>query len=166
MRGRKPLNCYTGIMNVRQTLEHITADILSQHDGIFLVEVTQQQEHYEFVLDGDKPMGIYDISYFAKEINRAADEQMPEAQYSLDVASPGADSPLRMLRQYPKHVGREFEFSLLDGTELKGKLIAVEGENLLVESFKSLKPKKHEKPEQVTIGFHQIKQAKIILSFK
>ncbi len=153
-------------MNVRQTLEFITADILSQHDGIFLVEVTQQQEHYEFVLDGDKAMGIYDISYFAKEINRAADERMPEAQYSLDVASPGADSPLKLLRQYPKHLGREFQVTLMDGNTLKGKLNNIDGEKLTFEYYKSIKPKKNEAPENVTIEFNQIKQANIILSFK
>ncbi len=151
---------------MRQTLEHITADILSQHDGIFLVEVNQDREHYEFVLDGDKPMGIYDISYFAREINRAADEQMPEAQYSLDVASPGADSPLKLLRQYPKHIGREFHIVLQDEQVIKGKLKAINGEELSFEHYKSEKPKKNEAPQEVTIPFNHIKQANIILSFK
>jgi len=153
-------------MNVRQTLENITADILSQHDGIFLVEVNNQQDYYEFVLDGDKPMGIYDISYFAREINRAADEQMPEAQYSLDVASPGADSPLKLLRQYPKHIGREFQLTLIDDSTLKGKLMSVEDQILTFEFFSNPKPKKNEAPETRGIEFNQIKQANIILSFK
>jgi ribosome maturation factor RimP len=153
-------------MNVRQTLENITADILSQFDGIFVVEINQKHDNYEFVLDGDKPMGIYDISYFAREINRQADEQMPEAQYSLDVTSPGADSPLKLLRQYANHVGRNFQLSLADDSALKGKLIAVEGEKLTFEYYKNEKPKKNEAPEKVEIEFKQIKQANIILSFK
>jgi ribosome maturation factor RimP len=153
-------------MNVRQALEHITADILSQHDGIFMVEMNQKNEHYELILDGDKPMGIYDISYFAKEINRQADEQMPEAQYSLDVTSPGAESPLKLLRQYPKHIGREFRLLLTDGSILKGRLESIEGEKLTFAYYKNLKPKKNEAPEKVIIDFQQIKEANIILSFK
>jgi ribosome maturation factor RimP len=152
-------------MNVKQTLEDITADVLSRHEGIFLVELNQRQEHYEFVIDGDKAMGIYDISSLAREINKTADERMPEAQYSLDVASPGADSPLKMLRQYPKHIGREFQVKLDDGDNFKGRLTAVDDDKLVFEIRKE-KPKKNEAPEMVTVEFNQIKQANIILSFK
>lgn len=152
-------------MNVRQTLENITTDILSRHEGVFLVEVNQKQDHYEFVLDGDKAIGIYDISSLAREINKAADEQMADATYSLDVTSPGADSPLKLLRQYPKHIGREFLVNMKDGNSFKGKLKGIEGLQLNFE-MKNDKPKKNQVPELVTIEFNQIKQANIILSFK
>jgi ribosome maturation factor RimP len=91
---------------------------------------------------------------------------MPEENYTLDVGSPGADSDIKLLRQYPKHVGREFSIILKDDTELTGKLLSVTGETLSIEHFENPKPKRHEKPVAKDINYNDIKKANIILSFK
>ena len=90
----------------------------------------------------------------------------PEEKYSLDVASPGADSDLKLLRQFPKHKGREFQVSLTDSTSFNGKLLNVEGETLQFETFRQEKPKKKDLPEILDIPYSNIKKANIILSFK
>lgn len=153
-------------MNVEKELNEIVSKVLEQHPGIFLVETNHLGPNYEIVIDGDKPLGIYDISAVSREINHIADEKMPEEKYSLDVASPGADSDLKLLRQFPKHTGREFQVSLTDSTSFNGKLLNVEGETLQFETFRQEKPKKKDLPEILDIQYSNIKKANIILSFK
>lgn len=153
-------------MNVEKELNEIVNAVLAERSGIFLVETGRQQDNYEIVIDGDKPLGIYDISDISREINKLADERMPDEKYSLDICSPGADSDLRLIRQYPKHIGREFNLTLKDETSMKGKLLAVENDILTFEAFKNPKPKRNEVPEIVKVKYSEIKKANIILSFK
>jgi ribosome maturation factor RimP len=153
-------------MNVEKELNGIVAEVLENHSGVFLVQAIHKQKNHEIVIDGDLPLGIYDISAISREINQLADERMPEEEYSLDVASPGADSDLLLLRQYPKHIGREFNVLLKDETNIIGILKSVESEMLEFEGFKTAKPKKKDLPEVTKINYQEIKKANIILSFK
>lgn len=151
---------------MRQALEDITKEVLAQHEGVFVVEINQHSDNYEFILDGDKPLGIYDISSIAREVNKKADEQMPEAAYNLDMSSPGADSPLKLIRQFPKHTGREFKVAMKDGSSISGKLLTVEGNILSFEYYPDQKARKKGQAESISIPFEDIQQASIILSFK
>lgn len=154
-------------MSVSQTLNEILNSVLLEHPNVFLVEAKHHQQDHEFILDGDQPIGIGAISAISRSLNHFAEEKLPaEEIYTIDVCSPGADSPLKMLRQYPKHIGREFEIILSDDTTIKGHLSAVNNEDLSFEYFKSAKPKKTELKESISIPFNQIKKATIILSFK
>ena len=153
-------------MNVEKELNAIVAQVLENHPGIFMVQAIHKQKEHEIVIDGDMPLGIYDISAISREINQLADERMPEEEYSLDVASPGADSDLLQIRQYPKHIGREFNVLLKDETNIIGILKSIEAESLEFEGFKTAKPKKKDLPEVTKINYQEIKKANIILSFK
>lgn len=153
-------------MNVDQQLESILAKVLENYPGVFLVESHHTKTKHEFIIDGDKALGIYDISEIGRSVNHIADETMPDEKYTLDICSPGADSDLKMLRQYPKHVGREFAVELSDESSFEGHLRAVNGHLLTFEYFTSAKPKKNEAPVTTDIPFENIKKAHIILSFK
>lgn len=154
-------------MSVSQTLNEILNSVLIEHPNVFLVEAKHHQQSHEFILDGDQPLGIATISAISRSLNHFAEEQLAaEEVYTIDVCSPGADSPLKMLRQFPKHIGREFEIILTDDTTFKGHLTAVNNEELSFAYFKSAKPKKSEEKENISIPFNQIKKATIILSFK
>lgn len=153
-------------MNVQNQLESIVSKVLEERPGIFLVESHHDNQSHEFVIDGDKPLGIYDISDIGRAINHQAEELMPDENYTIDVCSPGADSDMKMIRQYPKHIGREFNVILDDETEFKGKLTDVKENTLTFTYFAKAKPKKNEEPELKTVQFNQIKKAHIILSFK
>lgn len=154
-------------MELKPQLKRILEDVLVNYEHIFLVDIHQHQNEFEFTLDGDQLLGIHDISSISRQFNKIADELLPEAEYSIDIATPGADSPIKLFRQYPKHVGREFQVTLnTDNQSFNGKLIAVEEPFLTFEFYKVEKPKKKDLPEQIKLTIDQIKQAQIILSFK
>lgn len=153
-------------MNIENQLEAIVSKVLEAYPHVFLVESHHGKNKHEFVIDGDNALGIYDISEIGRSINHIADETMPDANYTLDVTSPGADSDIKLLRQYPKHIGREFHVELKDETVFEGHLKSVENDKLVFEYFAGKKPKKNEAPIVQEVGFDNIQKAHIILSFK
>lgn len=149
-------------MSIENKLDQILSAVLVEHPGVFLVNAAHKQLQHEYTIDGDKALGIYDIADIARKVNKIAEEELEQENYSIDVSSPGADSDLVLLRQYPKHIGREFFVQTAEET-FSGKLLSVEDQTLTFEKVLKLKPKK---TESIKIEFNQIIKAHIILSFK
>lgn len=112
-------------------------------------------------LDNDKGISIDDCISVSRAIEHNLDREAED--FSLQVTSPGADKPLKVWRQYVKNLGRSVEVTLLDGKVETGKMVAVTDEGITLE----IKPAKSKLPiTKVEISKDQIKQTKIILSFK
>lgn len=112
-------------------------------------------------LDNDKGISIDDCISVSRAIEHNLDRETED--FSLQVTSPGADKPLKVWRQYIKNLGRSVEVTLLDGKVETGKMVEVTDEGITLE----IKPAKPKLPiTKVEISKDQIKQTKIILSFK
>ena len=153
-------------MNVEKELNEIVAKVLEAHPSVFLVQAIHNQKNHEISIDGDSALGIYDLSAISREINQIADERMPEEAYSLDIATPGAESDLLLLRQFPKHIGREFNVVLKNEQVIQAHLISVNDHTLEFEINRNAKNKKKNPIEILKINFEEINKANIILSFK
>lgn len=144
--------------NINQKIAEIV-----EKTGFFPVEIivrgNPNKRVIEVFIDGVKDVSASDCAGVSREINEAL-ETMPEAgsDYRLDVSSPGVDKPLKFLKQYPKHINRNFEVSYKSGDDTKkltGKLMSVDEEELTFLSNKV----------EVKINFNNIKKAKVIVSF-
>ncbi len=154
-------------MSLNNKLSQLLNEVLQQYPELFLIDENHNQSFHEFVIDGDAPIGIAQIASVSRQLNKLAEEQIPaEENYSIDVTTPGADSPLKNIRQYNKHIGRNFNVILTDESQISAKLLAVENQELTFQYFENPKPKKTELPIEKAIPYNQIKQAHIILSFK
>jgi ribosome maturation factor RimP len=112
-------------------------------------------------LDNDKGISIDDCISVSRAIEHNLDREAED--FSLQVTSPGADKPLKVWRQYVKNLGRSVEVTLLDGKVETGKMISVTDDGITLESI----PVKPKAPiTKIEISKDQIKQTKIILSFK
>jgi ribosome maturation factor RimP len=145
--------------NIAQKIAEIV-----ERKGFFPVEViirgTPSKRVIEVFIDGEKDVTADDCANVSREINSEF-ENLPEAgnDYRLDVSSPGVDKPLKFLKQYPKHIKRNFEVLYKSGEETKkisGKLIDVEKEDLTF-LCKNV--------GEVKINFNNIKKAKVTVSF-
>lgn len=121
----------------------------------------------EVLIDGDTPVTIDDCvglsRFIEKNLNR------DEEDFSLDVSSHGAASPLLFKRQYNKHIGRNFTVTLIDDTLTEGELESV-NDNELTLKFVSRENKPIGKgkiniEKRVQIPFNKIKESKIKLKF-
>lgn len=117
------------------------------------------------LLDGDEGIKIEDCARVSRHINQKMEEDgLEEALISLEVSSPGVDFPLKFERQYPQHVGRTLAIKLLDGKEIEGKLISIDGAVIAVEEKIKEKGKKVSL-NNISLALSEIAEAKIKVTF-
>jgi ribosome maturation factor RimP len=112
-------------------------------------------------IDGDHGITIDDCSRLSRFLESRLDRDKED--FELNVSSHGADQPLKFRRQYVKNIGRSLRVTRHDGSQVTGKIMTV-GDNtltLLVESGKGKKA-----VSEVSLQFDEIKEAKVVLSFK
>ena len=90
------------------------------------------------------------------------EQDIIEGRYILEVSSPGADKPLKLIRQYAKHVGRELEVLTNENKKHQGVLIGMDNENIEL-SIKSGKVKKELKSETLKLPFEEIEHSKVVI---
>lgn len=134
--------------------------------NLFIVEIKGIAVKRAMVLlDGDEGVKIEDCARVSRHINQKMEEDgLEEALISLEVSSPGVDFPLKFERQYPQHVGRTLAIKLLDGKELEGKLLSIDGAVIAVEEKIKEKGKKVSL-NNISLALSDIAEAKIKVTF-
>ncbi len=139
------------------------------NDEIFLVDVNIKGKvnnmKIQVFIDGDNLVGIDECSKISRKLTDELEEKaMIEGRYVVEVSSPGVDKPLKFLRQYPKHVGRELELLTNDKKKFQGVLLSVVKDEIEL-SVKSGKVKKEIKSESLKLNFDEIEKATVVLRF-
>jgi ribosome maturation factor RimP len=121
----------------------------------------------EVFIDGDNGLGINDCVDLSRHIEKNLNRDVED--FSLEVSSPGATIPLKLSRQYIKHIGRDIELKLTDGTFITGTLTEIENGNLtLTTTSRENKPVGKGKinvTKTHNIELQKIKESKIKLKF-
>ena len=123
----------------------------------------------EIFIDADSGLTINQCA----KINRYLQSYIDEAgwlgeKYTLDVSSPGVGSPLKVIRQYHKNIGRTVEVKYKEGGKQKGILTVVNDKAITVESKERVKEGKKKKTITIStvIAFEKIKETRVKVSFK
>jgi ribosome maturation factor RimP len=115
------------------------------------------------IVDGDNGITIDDCANLSRALGDAIHEQNFLEDYTMEVTTPGIDQPLKLVRQYPKHVGRSLKIELKDKMVVRGKLLEADEHGITVEE--DAKSKKAAKTvKQLT--FDQIDKTFVLVSFK
>ncbi|WNJ16069.1 ribosome maturation factor RimP [Pontibacter sp. G13] len=150
--------------------------IEEEFPDVFLVSIRfyQAKQHVlDIKVDTDAGISMSECAKISRKLGRQMEEEeMINIPFRLEVSSPGIGSPLVLHRQYVKNIGRHLQVTLLDGAVHKGKLIAVEEDHMVLEPIlsksKSKKARQKENPdgpENITVEFSGIKEAKVIVVF-
>ena len=115
------------------------------------------------IVDGDNGITIDDCANISRALSDAIDKENMLEDYGLEVTTPGIDQPLRLPRQYTKHVGRNLKIELKDKTVMRGKLIEADAISIAIEEEQ--KTKKALKTIQ-KLTFEQIEKTLVMISFK
>ena len=132
---------------------------------LFLVDIIIKPGNRIYVfLDGDRDVTIEDCARVSRDIQGVL---LSEPDHELIVSSCGADQPLKLPRQYNKHLGRSLTVTLEDGSILSGKLekITIGSIMLHPEPEKHKKHRREEHSEAVQLLFENIVTAKVNISF-
>ena len=85
-------------------------------------------------IDADSALNMKRLGEVSRAISRRVDElDTGEQQFTMEVSSPGADKPLTMLRQLPKHIGRKLDILKPDGERFVAIFKGLEAETLELE---------------------------------
>lgn len=129
----------------------------------FLVDVLVKPGNRIYVfIDGDHGVTIEDCVEVSRFLESHMDRE--SLDFELNVSSAGADQPIRLPRQYHKNIGRSVKVERTDGRVITGKLLEA-GEKGILVSVPGDKKKKIPQ-EDLLLEFDQIKEAKVIISFK
>lgn len=148
---------------LKEILEPVIRD-----NQLLLVDVNvTHQNRITVVIDNIKGVTIDDCilvnRYLEEHLDREAED------FHLEVTSPGADQPLKLREQYIKHGGRKMQVELKNGKQLTGTLLKVTEEGIVLrEDLSGRKKKKtnEEGSDSIPILWDDIKQGKVIISFK
>ena len=154
-----PLFMYMGLeKRISTYLEELFEEEMK---GLFTVDIEKSKAGFRVFIDGDEGVNIDQC----KEVSRKLKSMLEEDSdffdhHMLEVSSPGADRPLSLWRQYPKHIGRKLKVTLHDGDRLEGKLKELAATSIILESGSGKKKKVIEVP------FESISESIVQISFK
>ena len=145
-----------------QRVKDIVEKFLQDDPSLFLVDVkikgNSGNQKVLIFIDGDMGLSIDQCSKISRQVGAEMEEvDFMDGKYTLEVSSPGLDHPVTLHRQYVKNIGRMLKVEMSSGDVNEGKLEEVTEDNIVLVL---------EKQEPKTIAFNEIKQSKIIVSFK
>jgi ribosome maturation factor RimP len=151
---------------IKEKISSFINNFIANDKDHFLVEVKiLPTNKLQVFVDAEK--GI--IISKCVEISRALQKVLEEEKwlgdnYELEVSSPGMESPLKVLKQYYRRIGREVEVLLTTGVRYEGVLRKVNEQEIEIETTIKIS-KKESVLEKKNIPFVEIKHTKLILNF-
>jgi ribosome maturation factor RimP len=117
-------------------------------------------------LDGDNGVNLQDCIDISRAIDNNLDRE--EQDYALEVASAGVSTPLKLVRQYRKNIGRTLKVKTTTET-IEAVLEKVSDESIML-SWTAREPKKIGKGKETvehkrSIPYSEIKEAIVTIIF-
>jgi ribosome maturation factor RimP len=154
-------------MTFKDKVNGLLMEGLKDRPAVFLIDLAITDSFKIIVtLDGDNGVALQDCIDISRAIENNLDRE--EQDFSLEVASVGVGSPLKMVRQYKKNVGRTLIVKLATET-IEAELVEA-NDNFIILSWKAREPKKVGKGKETVqkrqeIPYTEIKEAIVTVTF-
>jgi ribosome maturation factor RimP len=107
--------------DLRSRIWALAEEVIADRE-LYVVDVQvrgqQGSRVVELFVDSDSGVGLDDLAGVSRELSFLLDtEDVVKGRYNLNVSSPGVDAPLRLARQYHRHVGRALRVVTTNGEE-------------------------------------------------
>ncbi len=155
------------IMTFKDKVNDLLTQVLLEKPSIFLIDLTITDSFKIIVnIDGDNGVVLQDCIDVSRAIESNLDRE--EQDFSLEVASVGVGSPLKLVRQYKKNVGRTLIVKLETQT-IEAELVEA-NDNFIILSWEAREPKKIGKGKETVqkrqeIPYTEIKEAIVTVTF-
>lgn len=166
MRGLNVPSFYKNRM-FKEKVHTVIAAAITNKPELFLISVSVSDAFkISVVIDGDNGVNLQDCIDVSKQIEATLDRE--EQDYSLEVASAGIASPLKLIRQYKKNIGRTL--SIKTKTEnIEAELVKAT-DDFVILSWQAREPKKLGKGKETVhkelqIPYSEILEAVVIITF-
>jgi len=154
-------------MTFKDKVNGLLVQELLEKPSVFLIDLIITDSFKIIVnLDGDNGVALQDCIDISRAIENNLDRE--EQDFSLEVASVGVGSPLKMVRQYKKNVGRTLIVKLATET-IEAELVEA-SDNFIILSWKAREAKKIGKGKETVqkrqeIPYSEIKEAIVTVTF-
>ncbi|TRX62776.1 ribosome maturation factor RimP [Fulvivirga sp. M361] len=140
-----------------------------EDESHFLVDIIMSSRQGSgkvlILIDGDKGVNIDDCARLSRKLGHIIEEEeIISDKYILEVSSPGVEHPLTSERQYQKNIGRAVKVSLAEGKDVKGSLVEVQNDCIVLDQ--EIKKGKKKAYERVELSFSDISKTIVQISFK
>jgi ribosome maturation factor RimP len=155
------------IMTFKDKVLELLNEALKEKPSVFLIDLSiNDANKITITLDGDKGVILQDCIDISKAIDGNLDRE--EQDFSLEVASAGVSSPLKMVRQYKKNIGRTLKVKTTTET-IEAELVDANDENIVL-TWSAREPKKIGKGKETVvkqqqIPYSEIKEAIVTINF-
>jgi ribosome maturation factor RimP len=154
-------------MTFKDKVNNLLTEVLLGKPSIFLIDLAITDSFKIIInLDGDNGVVLQDCIDVSRAVENNLDRE--EQDFSLEVASVGVGSPLKMVRQYKKNVGRTLIVKLATQT-IEAELVEA-NDNFIILSWKAREQKKIGKGKETVhktqeIPYTEIKEAIVTVTF-
>ena len=154
-------------MTFKEKVNALVEEALSERPSVFLIDLTITDAFKIIVsLDGDNGVALQDCIDISRAIESNLDRE--EQDFSLEDASVGVGSPLKLIRQYKKNVGRTL--IVKTGTEIIEAELVEANDVFIILSWKAREPKKVGKgketvQKELQLPYADIKEAIVTVTF-
>lgn len=155
-------------MTFRNKVLELLNTALAEREDLFLIDLSKNDVNkISVVLDGDFGVTLQDCIDISRAVENKLDRE--EEDFSLEVASAGISSPLKLVRQYKKNIGRTLKIKTTSSDEVEARLTVADDEKIILE-WQAREPKKVGKGKQTVdkkleLPYKSIREAIIIISF-
>lgn len=155
-------------MNFKEKVNQALEEALNERQDLFLIDIKITEDYgVKIVIDGDNGINLDDCINISRAVEAKLDRE--EVDFSLEVASAGATSPLKLQRQYKKNIGRKLKVVTLTNEVIEAQITNVDDATITLE-WKAREPKKIGKGKETVekkliLPYNEIKEATVIISF-
>jgi len=123
----------------KSTVKTLLDQSLEKRKDLFLIDFdVLEGNSIRVVIDGDNGVLVEDCMYISRAIEHNLDREAHD--FSLEVTSAGATTPLNNNRQYKKNIGRIVDVKAVDNQKFEAKLVEADDEGIILE-WKAREPK-------------------------
>lgn len=138
-------------------------------EGMFVVDISVSERNVIHIfIDSFDGLPIDQCIAVSRHVEHSLDRE--EEDFELQVSSPGLTESFKVPQQFQKYIGKEIEVITSAGEKLKGKLLDIAGNGIVLETSKREKTESHKKKQLVvkqhSLKHEEIKSAKPSISFK
>jgi len=141
---------------------------LKERKDLFLIDFdVLEGNSVRVVIDGDNGVLVKDCMYISRAIEHNLDRE--EYDFSLEVTSTGATTPLSINRQYKKNIGRIVTIKAVENQTFEAKLVQADDLGITLE-WKTREPKPIGKgkvtvQKEAKLPYSDIIEAKVKIKF-
>lgn len=154
-------------MTFKEKVSSVVNEALVQKPSLFLIDLVITDAYKIIVtLDGDNGVILQDCIDISRAIEGGLDRE--EQDFSMEVASAGATSPLKMPRQFKKNIGRRLKVTTA-AEKIEANITDANYEFIVLE-WSAREPKqvgkgKETVQKRVEVKYEDIKEAIVIITF-